>query len=103
MLRLLGFTDDELRGRSLKKGTGCKRCNNIGFRGRMGIFEMMTMNNTLRELAFNRASTSELRRAAKASGMKPLLADGKIKILRGVTTLGEVAKHAQAEGILIDE
>jgi len=69
----------------------------------MGIFEMMLMNNALRELAFNRASTSELRRAAKASGMKNLLTDGKLKVLRGVTTLAEVAKHAQAEGILIDE
>ncbi len=103
MLRLLGFTEDELRGRTLKKGAGCKRCSNTGYRGRMGIFEMMLMNNALRELAFNRASTSELRRAAKASGMKNLLTDGKLKILRGVTTLAEVAKHAQAEGILIDE
>ncbi|HSW47403.1 MAG TPA: ATPase, T2SS/T4P/T4SS family [Phycisphaerae bacterium] len=103
MLKLLGFTEEELRGRTLKKGAGCKRCSNTGFRGRMGLFEMMTMNNTLRELAFNRASTSEFRRAAKASGMKSLLQDGKLKILRGVTTLGEVARHAQAEGILIDE
>jgi type IV pilus assembly protein PilB len=103
MLRLLGFTDDELRGRTLKKGAGCKRCSNTGFRGRKGIFEMMTLNNTLRELAFNRASTSELRRAAKASGMKSLLQDGKLKVLRGLTALSEVAKHAQAEGILIDE
>jgi len=103
LLRLLGFTDEELRGRTLKRGAGCKRCSNTGYRGRMGIFEMMLMNNALRELAFNRASTSELRRAAKASGMKNLLTDGKLKVLRGVTTLAEVAKHAQAEGILIDE
>jgi type IV pilus assembly protein PilB len=103
MLRVLGFSDDELRGHTLKKGAGCKRCSNTGFRGRKGIFEMMTMNNSLRELAFNRASTSELRRAAKASGMKSLLQDGKLKVLRGLTALSEVAKHAQAEGILIDE
>ncbi|GMV96147.1 MAG: Flp pilus assembly complex ATPase component TadA [Phycisphaerae bacterium] len=103
LLRLLRFTDSELQGRTLKRGRGCKRCNNTGFRGRMGIFEMMTLTNELRELAFNRASTSQIRKAARAAGMRNLLDDGKLKILRGVTTLEEVAKHAQGEGILVDE
>jgi len=103
LLRLLDFKGEELEGKSLKRGAGCKRCGNTGFRGRMGIFEMLTMNNELRELAFNRASTSQIRRAARASGMKNLLEDGKLKILRGVTTLEEVARHAQAEGVLVDD
>ncbi|HPU34313.1 MAG TPA: ATPase, T2SS/T4P/T4SS family [Phycisphaerae bacterium] len=103
LLRLLRFTDDELRGRTLKRGRGCKRCNGTGCRGRLGIFEMMTLTNEIRELAFNRASTSQIRKAARAAGMRSLLDDGKLKILRGVTTLEEVAKHAQGEGVLIDE
>jgi len=102
-VRLLGFTDEEMRGKTFKRGAGCKRCSNTGFRGRLGIFEMMIMTNEIRELAFDRAPTSQIRRAAKASGMRTLLDDGKSKILRGVTTLDEVARHAQAEGILIDE
>ncbi|HOW72235.1 MAG TPA: ATPase, T2SS/T4P/T4SS family, partial [Phycisphaerae bacterium] len=102
-LRVLGYTQAEIEGTKFLRGAGCKRCNGTGFRGRMGIFEMMTMNNELRELAFNRAATSQIRRAAKASGMRNLLADGKLKIQRGTTTLEEVARHAQAEGIIIDE
>ena len=103
VVRLLGFTDEEARGKTFKRGAGCKRCNNTGFRGRLGIFEMMTMTNEVRELAFNRAPTSQIRRAAKAAGMRTLLDDGKRKILRGVPTLEEVARRAQAAGILSDE
>ncbi len=103
MLRVLGFKPEDLGGLKFKRGAGCKRCNGTGFRGRKGIFELMTMTNELRDLAFNRASTGQLRRAAAAGGMRPLLEDGKRKIHRGLTTLAEVARHAQAEGILIDE
>jgi len=103
LLRLLRFTDEELEGKSIKKGKGCKRCSKTGYRGRLGIFEMLTMTNEIRELAFNRASNSQVRRAARAAGMRNLLEDGKIKILKGITSLEDVARHAQAEGILIDE
>ncbi len=102
-MRAIGMTDQELEGRSLKRGRGCKRCSQTGFRGRQGIFEMLSMNNELRELAFNRAPTSQVRKAARASGMRTLVEDGKIKVLRGVTTLEEVARHAQAEGVVIEQ
>jgi type IV pilus assembly protein PilB len=103
MMRALRITDKDMEGITLKRGAGCKRCTQTGFRGRLGIFEMLELNNELRELAFNRASTSQLRKAAIASGMRTLLEDGKRKIFRGVTTLSEVARHAQAEGVVIDE
>ena len=102
-LRALGFSEADLEGHSIKRGAGCKRCHGTGFRGRLGIFEMMQLNNEIRELAFNRAPTSQVRKAAIASGMRNLLEDGKLKVLRGITTLAEVARHAQAEGVLIDE
>ncbi len=66
-----------------------------GFKGRQAIFEMMLMNNQIRELAFNRAQVSELRKAALASGMRPLVDDGKIKVLKGVTTPEEIARVSQ--------
>ncbi len=96
-LRLTDITMDEARGR-VHRAVGCDNCSGAGFRGRQAIFEMMTMNQELRGLAFERASVSELRRAALASGMKSLLQDGKRKILKGVTTPGEVARMAQVEG-----
>ena len=79
---------------------GCKRCGGTGYRGRLGIFEMLEMNNELRDLAFNRAPTTKLRAAARASGMRDLLGDGKIKILNGTTTPEELLRITQAEGVL---
>ncbi len=103
LLNLLGFEKSELDGRPLYHGTGCKRCGGTGYRGRLGIFEMVVMNNELRELAFNRGSAAQLRKAARASGMRSLLGDGKTKVLNGTTTLEEVARVAQVEGLAADE
>jgi type IV pilus assembly protein PilB len=103
VLRLLGITDADLAGQHVYHGLGCNRCNHTGYRGRQGIFEMLEMSNEIRELAFNRAPTNELRKAAVASGMRTLLEDGKLKILRGITTPKEVATTAQSEGILAEE
>ena len=103
ILRMLGITDQDLEGHQLYHGAGCNRCSGVGYRGRQGIFEMLEMNNELRELAFNRAPTAHVRRAARAAGMRSLLEDGKIKIMRGVTTAAEVARITQSEGVLAAE
>ncbi|NOT00701.1 MAG: Flp pilus assembly complex ATPase component TadA [Phycisphaerales bacterium] len=99
-LRLIGFKPGELEGKSIYKGAGCARCGNSGYRGRQGIFEIMTMNNELRELAFNRAPTSDLRKAAASTGMKTLVVDGRRKILAGITSPDELLRITQAEGIV---
>ena len=99
VLKQLNFTAEQLEGQHIYKGAGCSRCGNTGFRGRRAIFELLQLNNELRELAFKRSSAAELRQAAKTSGMKNLLEDGKLKILRGVTTPEELVKIAQAEGV----
>jgi len=101
-LQILGFTERELVGKTLYRPVGCANCSNTGFKGRKGIFEMMLMNNEVRELAFKRAPTNAIRKAALASGMKSLLMDGKIKVLNGITTAGEIARVTQAEGVLVD-
>jgi type IV pilus assembly protein PilB len=104
ILRMLGITDADLEGKQVYRGAGCQRCGDMGYRGRQGIFEMLEMNNEIRELAFVRAQTSKIRRAARASGMRPLLEDGKLKILRGVTSPEEVVRITQQEGtILVEE
>ncbi len=61
---------------------------------------MMIMNNEIRTLAFERAPTNKIRKAALAGGMKSLLADGRIKVLYGITTAEEIVKVAQVEGIV---
>ena len=98
LLRLLNITPSDLKKNKIYKGTGCSRCQGTGYKGRVAIFEMLEMNNHLRELAFSRAPASELRRAAIDSGMRTLLEDGKLKVFSGKTTLEEVAKKSQGEG-----
>jgi type IV pilus assembly protein PilB len=99
-LKLAGITPADLKDKILYKPRGCDYCSGTGFRGRMGVFELMQMNNEIRTLAFERAATNKIRKAAIASGMKSLLQDGKIKVLNGVTTAEEVVKVAQVEGIV---
>jgi type IV pilus assembly protein PilB len=101
-MRLLKISDEDLQKHKIYKGEGCSRCSGTGYKGRMAIFEMMELNNEVRELAFERAPASELRKAAVASGMTTLMADGKRKVLRGVTTPEEVARISQSEDLMID-
>lgn len=102
-LKLLGFKPEELAGKKIWKGAGCKRCNGSGYRGRKGAFEMLQMNTQLRDLAFNRAPASKLRAVARASGMRSLLEDGKLKVLAGLTTPEDLLRVTQAEGIVEEE
>jgi len=102
VLRVLGFTEDELEGKTIWKGAGCKRCHNSGYKGRLGIFEMFTMNSQLRDLAFNQAPTNQVRAAARAAGMRTLLEDGKLKVLAGITTPEDLLRVTQAEGVVTE-
>jgi type II secretory ATPase GspE/PulE/Tfp pilus assembly ATPase PilB-like protein len=97
-LALTGISREEAAGKVMK-AVGCPACNGTGFRGRKAIFEMMIMNSEIRELAFNSAPIVKIRHAAIAAGMRPLVEDGKIKILKGITTPAEIASMAQAEGL----
>jgi type II secretory ATPase GspE/PulE/Tfp pilus assembly ATPase PilB-like protein len=99
-LKLAGITTQDLKDKILYKPRGCDYCTGTGFRGRVGIFEMMVMNTEIRTLAFERSATNKIRKAAIASGMKSLLMDGKLKVLNGTTTAEEVVKVAQVEGVI---
>ena len=99
-LKLLGFTEEELEGKTVWKGAGCKRCGQSGYRGRVGIFELVIMNAELRDLAFKQATAVQLRAAARAAGMRTLLEDGKNKVLSGVTTPEDLLRVTQAEGMV---
>ena len=102
LLKTLGFRADELDSLTTYKGRGCGTCNGTGYRGRQGIFEMMEPNSAIRELAFNRAPLSELRKAARASGMRTLLQDGRAKIRNGISTPEELIKSTQDDDLTLD-
>jgi type II secretory ATPase GspE/PulE/Tfp pilus assembly ATPase PilB-like protein len=84
-----------MREHPIYKGAGCSRCEGTGFKGRIAIFEMLEMNNQLREQALARAPAGALRKTALATGMNSLLQDGKKKVFRGITTPAEVSRVAQ--------
>ncbi len=83
----------------VNKPVGCSVCAKTGFKGRRAIFEMMMMNPEIRDLAFHRAPVVQIRNAALKAGMLPLVHDGKLKVLKGMTTPDEIARVAQVAGV----
>ncbi len=102
LLQSLRITPEDVAKHPPHKGAGCSQCQGTGYKGRIAIFEMFEMNNEIRELAFQRAPTTELRKAAKASGMKTLMEDGRLKVFNGTTTPDEVVRITQTEGAVVD-
>ena len=94
-LEAAGITPEMAATAKFMKGKGCGHCSKSGYRGRLGIFELMMMTNKVRELAFAGRSTQEIRRAAVAQGMTPLYDDGIRKVLDGITTIEEVFRVAK--------
>jgi type IV pilus assembly protein PilB len=92
-----GITPEQAASATFMKGAGCSHCGKSGYRGRLGIFELMVMNSKVRELAFAGATTVELRKAAVKSGMTTLYEDGINKVLGGITTLEEVFRVSKRE------
>ncbi len=96
-LRAAGLTSERAAGATFMRGRGCNYCHHTGYRGRLGIFEMMKMNASLRELTFKREPTQAIRRQARLLGMRTLLEDGVNKALKGITTLEEVLSTCHHE------
>ncbi len=79
-------------------GTGCKSCAYTGYRGRIGIFEILTMSDEIRMMVVNRASSSQIRAQALKEGMVTMMNDGMRKVKAGVTTPSEVLRNAYSTG-----
>ncbi|NWG04837.1 MAG: type IV-A pilus assembly ATPase PilB [Syntrophaceae bacterium] len=86
----LGIPPDEVKSFPVYKGKGCPMCNNTGYKGRIGLYEVMPMKEEIKELVLSRASTSEIKKEAIRLGMKTLRQSGILKIKDGVTTIEEV-------------
>jgi len=98
-LRGLGMTDKQLEKATFFRPVGCDKCHGMGYRGRLGIFELMVMGAELKEMAFQRKPLNELRQVSRTLGMRTLLEDGLSKMMRGITTLDEVLARAQREAM----
>jgi type IV pilus assembly protein PilB len=92
----VGFPADEAEKLKTCKGQGCSTCNNTGYKGRIGLYEVMEVNDEIRELILIGASALELRKKAIEDGMITLRESGLQKIRDGVTTLEEVIRETVA-------
>jgi type IV pilus assembly protein PilB len=96
-LEAAGISPEQAASGNLMKGRGCNHCGNSGYRGRLGVFELLAMNSRIRELAFQGASSQDIRQEAVKGGMTSLYDDGIRKVLDGITTIEEVFRIAKRD------
>jgi type IV pilus assembly protein PilB len=92
-MKSVGFPE----GTAVMRGKGCPKCNQSGFSGRIGIFELMFISDEIKTLVDSRRSAAEIRKLAIEQGMKTLRQDGLEKVRRGVTPLEEVLRVTEIE------
>jgi type IV pilus assembly protein PilB len=97
MLMDLGVDPNKSRDKKFYRGRGCDKCNNTGYKGRIGLFELMIMNDTLRDMIMTNATTDELRDKAAEFGMIPLRVYGMEHVYNGLTTAEEVLRETIAD------
>lgn len=93
MLMELQLRPEDVEGRQFYYGAGCDNCNGTGYRGRMGLYEIMLFNDEIRDLVMKHASTSILAEASRRAGMRTLREAGLLAIYDGITTIEEVVKE----------
>jgi type IV pilus assembly protein PilB len=93
----LELTADDLKGKKFFRGSGCENCNNTGYKGRVGLFELMILNNQLRDMIMRNVSADDLRNAARKNGMVTLRDAGMAACYAGTTTPEEVIRETIIE------
>ncbi len=93
----LGIDPDAVADKKFYRGGGCEKCNNTGYKGRVGLFELMIMNDDLRDMIMSNSTTDELRDRAESYGMIPLRKYGINFVFEGITTADEVLRETIAE------
>jgi type IV pilus assembly protein PilB len=93
----IGLKPEDIQGKKFYRGRGCDRCNNIGYYGRLAIFEILTITDELREMMLQGSSTQEIRTATRRIGCRSLRESGLLGIYDGLTTIEEVARATIAD------
>ncbi len=99
LLRQIKELGAELNNVELYEGKGCEQCRFTGYRGRTAIYEIITVNEAIRELILQRASSQQIKQKAVSQGMRTLRQDGLDKVKKGLTTLTEVLRVTQEEDL----
>jgi type IV pilus assembly protein PilB len=97
LLADLELTSDQVAGKTFYRGRGCDLCKHSGYKGRLGLYELMVMNDELRDMVVRNASTEDLRNAARKAGMITLRDSGMENIFLGTTTAEEVIRETILE------
>ena len=98
VLREAGLTKEQIENSTFMRGKGCNSCNKTGYRGRMGIHEILMVDAKVREMIFANASSMEIRDHVVANGMATLFMDGLEKVMDGYTTFEEIYRVAKKTG-----
>ena len=93
----IGLSTEETRGKKFCHGRGCEECLNTGYKERTGIFELLVIDDVVREQIVSRAGSSEIKKLAVQRGLKTLRMDGAAKVLTGLTTPEEVLRVTQLD------
>jgi general secretion pathway protein E/type IV pilus assembly protein PilB len=96
-LRKIGFPQDQIDSTRFMKGLGCEECRQLGYQGRLAIYELLVLNEDLRPLILSRAASSTIAQRAVELGMRTLRDDGWNKVKAGTTTIEEVLRVTQIE------
>ena len=96
-LRGILENDNQLKNIEIHKGKGCKACNNTGYKGRTGIYEILLVNEEIRKLILQKVSSDVIKERAVELGMRILLQNGWEKVLAGITTVEEILRVTQME------
>jgi type II secretory ATPase GspE/PulE/Tfp pilus assembly ATPase PilB-like protein len=91
----LGFDPAKLNGRKIFHGVGCESCKKTGYKGRLGLFEVLPMSSDVRKMIIEGRTSDDIEEQARKEGMSSLRNEGIKKILEGLTTLEEVARETQ--------
>ena len=89
----VGYSPEEAKAAKLMQGRGCSTCSNSGYKGRVGLYEVLEVNDEMRELILSGASSLELRAKALEAGMITLRRSGLVKVMEGVTSIDEVVRE----------
>jgi general secretion pathway protein E len=99
-LREIGLTSAQAEGRTIYRGVGCDQCNQSGYRGRIAIFEMLLIDDAIRQLITRGIDSKTIAAQAIARGMVPLRMDGAAKVLAGQTTISEILRQTEEEAVI---
>lgn len=102
LLQSIGLSTEQAKKIVFYKAVGCPECNDTGYKGRLAVFELMTMTPGMAKLTMERSDTSLLRKQAVADGMTLLVQDGLRKIKDGQTTIEEVLAVATIEAEVVE-